>query len=142
MANPLVTGSSSARSPAVKTLHSNQLPPVQAVPLDPEQFKNSFANQLSQEETDAQYEKWTMPNPARTLFQLAFSAVESHSPAAFVALGALEHDLFGLDRVEHPAQESCSDLVVPPVWRDIKRVDVAIGLRKIAAPPLRIRLRP
>jgi alpha-beta hydrolase superfamily lysophospholipase len=52
-----------------------------AVSLDPEQFKNSFANQLSQEETDALYEKWTIPSPARTLFQLAFSAVEPHSPA-------------------------------------------------------------
>ncbi|CAN5348311.1 alpha/beta fold hydrolase [soil metagenome] len=52
-----------------------------AVSLNPEQFKNSFANQLSQEETDALYEKWTIPSPARTLFQLAFSAVEPHSPA-------------------------------------------------------------
>lgn len=52
-----------------------------AVSLDPEHFKNSFANQLSQEETDALYENWTIPSPARTLFQLAFSAVQSHSPA-------------------------------------------------------------
>jgi alpha-beta hydrolase superfamily lysophospholipase len=52
-----------------------------AVSLDPEQFKNSFANQLAQDETDALYEKWTIPSPARTLFQLAFSAVEPHSPA-------------------------------------------------------------
>jgi alpha-beta hydrolase superfamily lysophospholipase len=52
-----------------------------AASLDPEQFKNSFANQLAQEETDALYEKWTIPSPARTLFQLAFSAVEPHSPA-------------------------------------------------------------
>jgi non-heme chloroperoxidase len=52
-----------------------------AVSLDPEQFENSFANQLSQDETDALYEKWTIPSPARTLFQLAFSAVEPHSPA-------------------------------------------------------------
>jgi non-heme chloroperoxidase len=52
-----------------------------AVSLDPEQFKNSFANELSQEETDALYEKWTIPSPARTRFQLAFSAVKPHSPA-------------------------------------------------------------
>jgi alpha-beta hydrolase superfamily lysophospholipase len=52
-----------------------------AVSLDPAQFKNSFANQLSQEETDALYERWTIPSPARTLFQLAFSAVQPHSPA-------------------------------------------------------------
>jgi non-heme chloroperoxidase len=52
-----------------------------AVSLDPEQFKNSFANMLSQEEADELYEKWTIPSPARTLFQLAFSAVQSDSPA-------------------------------------------------------------
>jgi non-heme chloroperoxidase len=51
-----------------------------AVSLDPEQFKNSFANQLSQDETDALYEKWTIPSPARTLFQLAFSAVDRTRP--------------------------------------------------------------
>ena len=53
-----------------------------AVSLNPEQFKASFANALSQQESDELYEKWTTPSPARTLFQLALSAVEPHSPAA------------------------------------------------------------
>ena len=53
-----------------------------AVSLNSEQFKASFANMLSQDESDELYERWTMPSPARTLFQLALSAVEPHSPAA------------------------------------------------------------
>jgi alpha-beta hydrolase superfamily lysophospholipase len=52
-----------------------------AVSLTPEQFKAGFANVLSQEEADALYEQWTIPSPARNLFQLAFSAVNRHSPA-------------------------------------------------------------
>ena len=52
-----------------------------AVSLDTEQFTDSFANMLTHEEADALYEKWTIPSPARTLFQLAFSAAEPHSPA-------------------------------------------------------------
>jgi alpha-beta hydrolase superfamily lysophospholipase len=52
-----------------------------AVSLDPDQFKNSFANMLSQDEADELYERWTIPSPARTLFQLALSSVEPHSPA-------------------------------------------------------------
>ena len=53
-----------------------------AISLDTEQFKNSFANMLTHEEANALYKKWTIPSPARTLFQLAFSAAEPHSPAA------------------------------------------------------------
>jgi hypothetical protein len=53
-----------------------------AVSLDTEQFKNGFANMLDQAEAEALYDKWTIPTPARTLFQLALSAVEHDSPAA------------------------------------------------------------
>lgn len=52
-----------------------------AVSLDAAQFKSSFANMLSQRESDALFGAWTMPSPARPLFELAFSAVEPHSPA-------------------------------------------------------------
>jgi alpha-beta hydrolase superfamily lysophospholipase len=52
-----------------------------AVSLTPQQFKSGFANALTQQEADTLYEKWTIPSPARTLFQLAFSALDPRSPA-------------------------------------------------------------
>jgi alpha-beta hydrolase superfamily lysophospholipase len=52
-----------------------------AVSLTAEQFKAGFANALTQEESDALYEKWTIPSPARTLFQLALSSLDPNSPA-------------------------------------------------------------
>ncbi|MFE3557171.1 alpha/beta hydrolase [Streptomyces sp. NPDC059193] len=52
-----------------------------AVSLTAEQFRHGFANAVSPEESNALYEQWAMPSPARPLFELAFANVTRHSPA-------------------------------------------------------------
>lgn len=52
-----------------------------AVSLTAEQFRFAFANAVSQEESDALFERWTIPAPGRPLFEAAASNFNPHSPA-------------------------------------------------------------
>jgi pimeloyl-ACP methyl ester carboxylesterase len=53
-----------------------------AVSLTKEQFRYGFGNALEQEESDALYDRWTIPSPGRPLFQAAGANFSMHSPAA------------------------------------------------------------
>jgi pimeloyl-ACP methyl ester carboxylesterase len=52
-----------------------------AVTLTPEQFRYSFGNAVSEEESQALYDKWTIAAPGRPLFQAAVANFSPHSPA-------------------------------------------------------------
>lgn len=52
-----------------------------AVSLTAEQFKYSFGNAIPAEESDALYEKWTIPAPGKPLFEAAAANFSLHSPA-------------------------------------------------------------
>lgn len=52
-----------------------------AVSLTPSQFRFGFGNALTQEESDELYEAWTVPSPARPLFETAVANFSLHSPA-------------------------------------------------------------
>jgi pimeloyl-ACP methyl ester carboxylesterase len=56
------------------------------VSLTAEQFRYSFGNALSREESDALHAQWTIPGPGRPLFEDATANFTRHSPAA------LDHD--------------------------------------------------
>ena len=53
-----------------------------AVALTKEEFRFGFGNAVSQEESDELFESWTIPSPARPLFQAAVANFALHSPAA------------------------------------------------------------
>ena len=53
-----------------------------AVSLTPEEFRYSFGNALSPEESDALHERWTIPSPGKPLFEAAVANFSPHSPAA------------------------------------------------------------
>src|SRR4051794_15313478 len=53
-----------------------------AVSLTSGQFRYAFGNALAPEESDALYERWTIPAPGRPLFQAASANVSRHSEAA------------------------------------------------------------
>ncbi len=53
-----------------------------AVSLTPEQFRYSFGNAVSAEESDELYERWTIPAPGKPLFEAATANFSRHSPAA------------------------------------------------------------
>ena len=52
-----------------------------AVSLTPKEFRYSFGNALTDEESNALHERWTIPSPARPLFEAAAAAFSPHSPA-------------------------------------------------------------
>jgi pimeloyl-ACP methyl ester carboxylesterase len=52
-----------------------------AVSLTAKEFHFSFGNALSEEESDALYERWTIPAPAKPLFEAAAANFSLHSPA-------------------------------------------------------------
>ena len=53
-----------------------------AISLTSKEFRFGFGNALSEEESDALYERWTIPSPARPLFEAAAANFSLHSPAA------------------------------------------------------------
>jgi pimeloyl-ACP methyl ester carboxylesterase len=52
-----------------------------AVSLTPEQFRFAFTNTVSEEESLALYERWTIPAPGKPLFEAAAANFDPHSPA-------------------------------------------------------------
>jgi alpha-beta hydrolase superfamily lysophospholipase len=52
-----------------------------AVSLTAEQFRFSFGNAVSEEESGALYERWAIPAPGKPLFEAAAATVSLHSPA-------------------------------------------------------------
>jgi len=52
------------------------------VALTAEQFRYSFGNTLTEEESDALFQQWTIPGPGRPLFEDATANFHRNSPAA------------------------------------------------------------
>jgi pimeloyl-ACP methyl ester carboxylesterase len=52
-----------------------------AVSLTAEQFRYSFGNAISEDESNELYERWAIPAPCRPLFEAAAANFELHSPA-------------------------------------------------------------
>jgi pimeloyl-ACP methyl ester carboxylesterase len=53
-----------------------------AVALTPAQFRYSFGNALTEDESDALHAQWAVPSPGKPLFEAAVSNLSPHSPAA------------------------------------------------------------
>jgi pimeloyl-ACP methyl ester carboxylesterase len=52
-----------------------------AVSLTAEQFRYAFGNAVSEEESDALFERWAIPAPGKPLFEAAAANFNPHSPA-------------------------------------------------------------
>ena len=52
-----------------------------AVSLTADQFRFAFGNAIPAEESDALYERWTIPAPGKPLFEAAAANFDPHSPA-------------------------------------------------------------
>lgn len=52
-----------------------------AVSLTAEQFRFAFGNALDEQESDALFERWTIPAPGKPLFEAASANFDPHSPA-------------------------------------------------------------
>jgi non-heme chloroperoxidase len=60
---------------------SNPLNRSKALTLTEPQFRYGFANAVSEEESKELYDRWTIPSPARPLFEAAVANFNPHSPA-------------------------------------------------------------
>lgn len=58
----------------------NPLNRSRAVSLSKEQFRYGFGNAITEQESDALYEQWTIPSPGRPLFEAAVENFSFHSP--------------------------------------------------------------
>jgi pimeloyl-ACP methyl ester carboxylesterase len=52
-----------------------------AVSLTAEQFRYAFGNAITEEESQALYDRWTIPAPGKPLFEAAAANFDPHSPA-------------------------------------------------------------
>jgi pimeloyl-ACP methyl ester carboxylesterase len=52
-----------------------------AVSLTAAQFRFAFGNAVSEEESDALFERWAIPAPGKPLFEAAAANFDPHSPA-------------------------------------------------------------
>ncbi len=50
-----------------------------AVSLTPEQFRYAFGNAIAEEESDALFQRWTVPAPGRPLFEAASANFNPHA---------------------------------------------------------------
>ncbi|MBX7454363.1 alpha/beta hydrolase [Mycolicibacterium sp. 3033] len=60
----------------------NPLNRGRAKALTREQWRYGFGNAVSQEESDALWEQWSIPSPGKPLFEAASANLHRHSPAA------------------------------------------------------------
>ena len=70
------------------------------VSLTAKQFRYSFGNTLTEEESDALFEKWTIPGPGRPLFEDATANFVKDSPAAVDSHHAIRGPLLLLSGTE------------------------------------------
>jgi non-heme chloroperoxidase len=61
---------------------SNPANRSRSVSLTLSQFRYGFGNALSPQEADELHRRWTIPSPARPLFEAALANFSGHSPAA------------------------------------------------------------
>jgi pimeloyl-ACP methyl ester carboxylesterase len=74
---PLPLSSLHATLPVFKNPANNH----KAVSLTAEQFRYSFGNAISEQESSELYQRWAIPAPGRPLFEAAAANFELHSPA-------------------------------------------------------------
>jgi pimeloyl-ACP methyl ester carboxylesterase len=116
------------------------------VSLTAKQFRYSFGNTLTEEESDALFEKWTIPGPGRPLFEDATANFVKDSPAAVDTHHAIRGPLLlvsGTD--DHTAPQSVTKGVFNlyadnPSITDYKQIDgrghsltIDAGWRDVAA---------
>ena len=82
------------------------------VSLTAKQFRYSFGNTLTEEESDALHQKWTIPGPGRPLFEDATANFTRNSPAAVDSHHAIRGPLLLLSGTEdHTVPQSVTEAV-------------------------------
>jgi pimeloyl-ACP methyl ester carboxylesterase len=99
------------------------------VSLTAKQFRYSFGNALTEEESDALHDQWTIPGPGRPLFEDATANFTRNSPAAVDSHHAVRGPLLLLSGTEdHTVPQSVTDAVMKlyadnPSITDYQQID-------------------
>jgi pimeloyl-ACP methyl ester carboxylesterase len=99
------------------------------VALTAKQFRYSFGNALTEAESDALHEQWTIPGPGRPLFEDATANFTRHSPAAVDSHHAVRGPLLLISGTQdHTVPQSVTDAVAKlyadnPSVTDYEQVD-------------------
>jgi non-heme chloroperoxidase len=98
-----------------------------AVALNAAQFRYAFGNALPADESDELYARWTIPGPARPLFEAAFANFSLSSPAKVATRNTARGPLLlisgGKDHIVPPA-------VVKSAHRQYRRSSAVTELRE------------
>ncbi|MGC4049958.1 MAG: alpha/beta fold hydrolase [Paludibaculum sp.] len=98
------------------------------VSLSPKQFRYAFGNAISEEESNALHEQWTIPGPGRPLFEDAAADFVKHSPAevdTHLVDGGPLLLTSGSDAEFHEFEGRGHSLTIDSGWRDV--ADVALA---------------
>ncbi len=96
-----------------------------AVSLTAKEFRYSFGNALSEEESNDLYQRWAIPAPAKPLFEAATANFTLHSPDA---VNAKNEDrgplLLTMGKQDHTVPEAITKSTVKQYRRSIAVTDV------------------
>ncbi|WP_029289521.1 alpha/beta hydrolase [Cellulomonas sp. HZM] len=98
-----------------------------AVSLTREQFRFGFGNAVPQEESDELFERWTIPSPARPLFQAAAANFVLHSQAA---VDTKNEDRGPLLLISGTADHTVPDVVTRSTFKQYRDSSAVTELRQ------------
>lgn len=98
-----------------------------AVSLSRKQFRFGFGNVLTQEESDALFDKWAIPSPARTLFQAASANFVPHSQAKVNTDNSTRGPLL---LISGTADHTVPDVVTRSTLKQYRRSSAVTDLRQ------------
>jgi pimeloyl-ACP methyl ester carboxylesterase len=99
-----------------------------AISLTQKQFRYAFGNAVSDEESNALYDKWTIPSPARPLFQAAVANVNPHSQTKVDTANATRGPLLLISGLE---DNTVPDVVTRSTLKQYRRSTAVTELKQI-----------
>ncbi len=88
-----------------------------SVSLTPAEFRFGFGNALTEEESEALHERWTIPSPARPLFQAAAANFVMHSQAKVDTGNTTRGPLL---LISGTADHTVPDVVTASTWKQYR----------------------
>jgi pimeloyl-ACP methyl ester carboxylesterase len=99
-----------------------------AISLTQKQFRFAFGNAVSDEESNALYDKWTIPSPARPLFQAAVANVNPRSQTKVDTANSTRGPLLLISGLE---DNTVPDVVTRSTLKQYRRSTAVTELKQI-----------
>jgi pimeloyl-ACP methyl ester carboxylesterase len=106
---------------------ANPLNLTRAVSLSAAEFRYGFGNALGAEESDALHARWSIPSPAKPLFQAAVANFALHSEAAVDTANATRGPLL---LISGTADHTVPDVTTRATWRQYRGSPAVTELKR------------